>query len=477
MSLIDALTIIFKHKIAIVAIFVIVVAAVTTFTLCQDPTFQAKASLLVKMFKEDSSRPGMAAEDNIMPRVVSQDEVVNAEIQILTGRELAEKVIQTLKPEVMYPGIASRAETTALLMEQAVQTFRESLQVQGVRKSNVVAISFQHSDPQIAARAVNLLIEYFKGKHIAVHSDPQSSFIGTQLAAFESKLRESEKTLQEYQQKSKVFSMEEQRTLLLRQRTELDSVYKLATTNVQENQKKIDSLKLQMKYISDNKDRYTQTERDRIIIEAKSKLLELQLKEQELKTKYTDKNKLVTDTRREIEIVGKFLKDQEEIIVGKVKTGNPVYQSMETDLFRAEADLRSQGAKAAALSTQLRQIDEEIAALDRSGSKIQDLKRAITINEKNYLAYVERHEDAQISDVMNRLKLSNISVIEHAVVPAKPIKPNKLLNLLLGLMVGTASGLGYAYVKEKLAQTFSDPESVEKYLDVRVLVTVPFKKE
>ncbi len=271
--------------------------------------------------------------------------------------------------------------------------------------------------------------------------------------------------------------MEEQRTLLLRQRTELDSVYKLATTNVQENQKKIDSLKLQMKYISDNKDRYTQTERDRIIIEAKSKLLELQLKEQELKTKYTDKNKLVTDTRREIEIVGKFLKDQEEIIVGKVKTGNPVYQSMETDLFRAEADLRSQGAKAAALSTQLRQIDEEIAALDRSGSKIQDLKRAITINEKNYLAYVERHEDAQISDVMNRLKLSNISVIEHAVVPAKPIKPNKLLNLLLGLMVGTASGLGYAYVKEKLAQTFSDPESVEKYLDVRVLVTVPFKKE
>ena len=477
MSLLDALTTIFKHKIAIVVIFVTVVAAVTTFTLFQDPTFEAKAILLVKMFKEDSSRPGMAPEDNSMPRIVSQDEVMNAEIQILTGRELAGKVLQTLKPEVMYPGIASGAETQAELMEQAVQAFGDSLQVQGVRKSNVVAISFQHSDPQVAAKAVNLLIEYFKEKHLAVHSDPQSSFIGSQLAAFESKLRESEKALQEYHQKSKVFSIEEQRTLLLRQRTELDSMYKLAITNVQENQKKINSLKSQMKYIADNKDRYTQTERDRIIIEAKSKLLDLQLKEQELKTKYTDNNRLVADTRRELEIVSKFLKDQEEIIVGKVKTGNPVYQSMETDLFRAEADLRSQAAKAAALRAQLSQLDEQIAALNRSESKIQDLKRAITINEKNYLAYVERHEYAQISDVMNRLKLSNISVIEDAVVPVKPVKPNKLLNLLIGLVVGTVSGLGYAYVNEKLAETFLNPESLEKYLGVPVLVTIPFKKE
>ncbi len=263
----------------------------------------------------------------------------------------------------------------------------------------------------------------------------------------------------------------------MRQRTEFDSAYKVASSNVRENQSKIVSLKRQMKYITDNKDRYTQTERDRIIIEAKSKLLELQLKEQELRTKYKDSNKFLADTRRELEIVNKFLKDQEEMIVGKVKTANPVYQSMETDLFRAEAELRSQNAKADALRAQLRQLDDEVAALDRTENRIQDLKRQIGINEKNYLAYVDRHEEAQISEVMNRLKLSNISVIQKAVIPVKPVKPNKRMNILLGALIGVVVGLVYAYVIEGMAHTFSDPEGVEKYLELPVLVTVPWKKE
>lgn len=477
MSVLNALTIVFKHKKAILSIFLLLVTVVTVFTVRQKPIFEAKASLLVKMFRENTSRPGMGGDINNLPRVVSQDEVVNAEIQILTGRELAEKVIGMLEMEAIYPHLSDASAPKPVRMEQAVQTFGGNLQVAGVRKSNVITVSFQHNDPEVAAKAVNLLIEAFKEKHLALHSDPQSSFIGSQLASFENKLKASEKELQEYQQRNKVFSIEEQRSLLLRQRTEFDSAYKVASSNVRENESRIMSLKRQMKYITDNKDRYTQTERDRIIIEAKSKLLELQLKEQELRTKYKDTNKFVTDTRREMEIVNKFLKDQEEIIVGKVKTANPVYQSMETDLFRAEAELRSQKAKADALKAQLRQLDDEIAAMDSTENRIQDLKRQIGVNEKNYLAYVDRHEEAQISEVMNRLKLSNISVIQKAVPPVKPIKPNKRMNILLGVLMGVVVGLVYAYVMEKMAHTFSDPESVEKYLELPVLVTVPWKKE
>ena len=230
-----------------------------------------------------------------------------------------------------------------------------------------------------------------------------------------------------------------------------------------------------MKYIASNRDRYTQTERDNIIIEAKSKALELQLKEQELRRKYTDNNRLVIDVRKEVETVNEFLRDQEEMIRNKVKTGNPVYQSMETDLFRAEAELRSQEAKANAIAVQLRLLNREIADLDKSESRIQDLKRRVSINEKNYMAYVDRHENARITDVMNRLKLSNISVIQAAVAPAKPIKPNRKLNILLGIVFSAALGLIYAFLMENIAQTFLDPESVETFLELPVLLTVPSK--
>ena len=475
MSLLNALTIIFKHKKAILWIFLATVTVVTGYTFLQKRTFEAEASLLVKMFQENTSRPGMGTDNNNLPRIASQDEVVNAEIQILTGRELIEKVIKTLHLEIMYPDLASGSASESDLIEQAVETFRTNLQVVGVRKSNVVTVSFQHNDPELAAKAVNLLVEAFKEKHLDLHADPQSSFIGSQLESFENQLKESEKNLQEYQQKNKAFSLEEQRSLLLRQRTEFDSAYKMAYSNVSENQKRINSIKLQMKYIASNRDRYTQTERDNIIIEAKSKALELQLKEQELRRKYTDNNRLVIDVRKEVETVNEFLRDQEEMIRNKVKTGNPVYQSMETDLFRAEAELRSQEAKANAIAVQLRLLNREIADLDKSESRIQDLKRRVSINEKNYMAYVDRHENARITDVMNRLKLSNISVIQAAVAPAKPIKPNRKLNILLGIVFSAALGLIYAFLMENIAQTFLDPESVETFLELPVLLTVPSK--
>lgn len=476
MSLLEALTIIFKHKRVIAVVFLSVVTAAVTGTLVKKPVFEAKSSLLVKMLKDDTSRPGMGI-DNSSPRVsLSQDELINTEIQILTGRELTEKVIGTLQLENVYPDLAKRSGNQTELMDQAVLTFGEKLRVSGVRKSNVITLSFQHNNPEIAARAVNLLVEAFKDKHLALHSDPQSSFISSQLASFEEKLRKSERSLQEYQQNNKVFSLEEQRSLLLKQRNEFDSTMKIAYDNIQENIKKVASIKSQMKYMANNDVRYTPTDRDNIIIDAKSKLLELQLKEQELRRKYTEKNRLVVDARRELEIVNNFLKEQEEGIVGKVKTGNPVYQNMETDLFRAQADLNSQAAKVNALRDQLRQIDKEIAALDMSESKIQNLKRELAINEKNFKAYADRHEEARLSDAMNRLRLSNISIIQTAVVPVKPVNQRKILDILVGILFGIVSSLGCAYFLEKFGQTFSNPESVEKYLELPVLITVPDKE-
>jgi uncharacterized protein involved in exopolysaccharide biosynthesis len=476
MSLLDALTILFKHKQKIIIIFMAIISIVTGATFLQKPVYEAKSSLLVKMLKEDTSRPGMGMDNSNLSLTLSQDELINTEIHILTGQELAAKVISTLQFKNIYPDLAREPAKKANLMDQAVQTFEKNLKVLGVRKSNVITVSFQHNDPVIAARAVNLLVDAFKDKHLSLHSDPQSFFIGNQLASFEDKLKASEKNLQEYQQRNKVFSLEEQRSLLLKQRTDFDSAYKMAYDNVSEIKKKIISLKSQMKYIANNNSRYTHTDRDKIIVDAQSRLLELKLKEQELRRKYTDNNRLVVDAKKEVETVNQFLKDQEEGIIGKVKTGNPVYQNMEMDLFRAEADLNSQAAKADALKSQLRQLDKEIASLDMSESKIQNLKRELALNEKNYKTYSDRHEEARISDAMNRLKLSNISVIQTAFVPVKPIKPKKKINIMLGVLLGIISGITCAYLLENIGQTFSNPESVEKYLGLPVLLTVSNKE-
>jgi uncharacterized protein involved in exopolysaccharide biosynthesis len=95
--------------------------------------------------------------------------------------------------------------------------------------------------------------------------------------------------------------------------------------------------------------------------------------------------------------------------------------------------------------------------------------------EKNYQTYTEKSEEARISDDMNRSKMANVSVIQSAAVPAKPVKPKKLLNVLLGIVLGAVSGLGFAFFSEYTSQVFSTPESVERRLGLPVLATIAHK--
>lgn len=474
----DILTVLFKHKKKILAVFFAVTGVICGGTLLLTPVYEAKASLLVKLWKDESSRIKVGENSNSNAYVtLSQEELANTEIQVLTSRELAEKVITAMTLPRIYPGIARNEEKHPNPMALAVDTFGSNLKVMGVRKSNVITVSFQHSDPKIAAQAVNILIDAFKEKHLALHSDPQSSFVGTQLHSFQEKLRQTERTLKDFQQQHGVYSLEEQRSLLLNQRVNLDTSYKATRNSISELRNKIAVLRGQKNYLAQNSARYTNTERDRIVVDAQSKLLELQLKEQELRRKYTENNQLVVAARREIEMVNQFLREQERGIAGKVKTSNPVYQNVEIELFRAEGELNANVAKAAALSTQLKQVDAEIARLDLSENRVNTLKREIEINEKNYKAYADMHEETRVAEAMNRLKLSNVSVIQAASVPTSPIKPNYKMNLVLGLLLGTVLSLTIAYISESMTQTFTDPESVERYLALPVLLSIEHKEE
>ena len=450
-----------KHKTLVAITFLVVVAVVAGVTFLMPPVYEAKSSLLVKLSKDDTVRPEVGSTGPRFVLNLSQDELINTELQILRDRALAERVIRSFGLARMYPGLVGESVSP---MEAAIVLFEKNLELTGVRKSNVIWVSFKHSDPEIAAGAVNLLVEAFKEKHLAVHSDPHSSFLGSQMVIFEKKLTESEQELQALQRKDKAFSLEEHRSLLLKQRTELDTAYKMTHNSINEVKEKSASIEQQMKSISGNDSRYTQTERDKIIVEVKLKLLALRLKEDELLKKYTPQNRLVVMVQNEIVKVQAFLKEQEVDIARKVKSSNPVYQDMEKELFRSVADLNANLAKANSIRTQLTQLDKEIASLDLSQNKVQSLKRQVALNEKNFKSYAERHEESRIADTMNKLNLSNISVIQTAAVPVEPIVPNKKINLAVGVLFGVAAGIGIALIKEHRSRALTRVKGTTKSL-------------
>lgn len=477
-SLRDFLNILFKHKAKVLVIFLTTIAAVTAGSFLIPPTYEAKSTLLVKFGRELIYRPEVGERSTDTRSIVPlNEEVINSEIQILTSQDLIEKVINTVKIENLYPNLIGNQPGKIPPMAAAIHKFEKALSVEGIKKSSIIQVNFQHRDPATAARVVNLLTELLKEKHLRVYSDTKSTFLEQQLQTFEQRLKETQNRFEDFKQKNRVFSLEEQRSLLLKQRTELDTSMKGAENQVRELRNKLATLRAQTKTVSENVPLFTETERFKIIDDAKGQLLNLQLREQQLLLKYTETSELVVNARREIAIVREFIEKQERDLQGKVRTGqNLVYQDLERESIRVQADLSSQEAKAASLRGQIAQLDRDVQNLDLKENELENLKRELSANEKNYRTYLEKVEEARISEDLNRQKMANLSVVQVAAVPAKPVRPKKELNILLSIVLGAVAGLGYAFFSEYTSQGLSTPESAERRLGLPVLTSVASKK-
>lgn len=473
-SIRDLLSILFKHQRKILWLFGAFFTAGILSAFLMPPLYEAKSSLLVKFGREYLNRPEVGDSQAILS--LDQQELINSEIEILKNRDGIERVVSTLTVENLYPDLAKNPDSKIPPKDAAILRFEKKLNAEGVRKSNVIEVSFRHGDPEIAARAVNLLVEFFKEKHLQVMSNPQSSFLKKQLEDYENNLKESAFTLETYNVQNRLFSLEEQRNLLLRQRTDLDTSLKTAQNTIRELQEKVASLNRKKKSLAGKPPMYTPTERDRIVVETKSRLLNLKIQEQELLRKYREENPLVQNVRKDIQMVTEFLAEQENEIRGKVETGNRVFQEIELELFKAEADLNSQTAKEGILAQQLKKLDGEILTLSLTERQQQKLRREHAKNERYYQAYVDKLEQARISDELNQMKLANISVIQGASVPKKPVRPRKTINILLGFFLGVFSGITAAILSEYYAQCFSTPESVERRLGLPVLTSIPLRQ-
>ena len=56
--------------------------------------------------------------------------------------------------------------------------------------------------------------------------------------------------------------------------------------------------------------------------------------------------------------------------------------------------------------------------------------------------------------------------------PAYPFKPRKKLNILLSIIFGLMTGVGFAFFLEYLGQTVQNPEDIERHFKLPVLTVI-----
>ncbi|HSN21665.1 MAG TPA: Wzz/FepE/Etk N-terminal domain-containing protein, partial [Usitatibacter sp.] len=155
-----------KRRWSILGLTLAVAILATLVVMNVRPTYRGMATLLIEQGK---SR--VVSIEEIYSQGLIQREYFQTQVEILKSEELARKVVQRLKltthpdydPRAVHPGVLSamlapvlgrdeaRAPTEEDVLKAVVQRFRRDLHVELVRNSQLVQVTFESYDRQLAA--------------------------------------------------------------------------------------------------------------------------------------------------------------------------------------------------------------------------------------------------------------------------------------------------------------------------------------
>ena len=469
----DLLNVIFKHKVKIITIFITVVVTVTVGSFLMAPVYEASSKILIKVGRENVYMPTSPAASGNSPILFdsSREERINSEVEILKGRSLIKKVLSDLGVKNIYPDIDKKSfiprpsSKKLSPLEKATLIFEKKLTVEGIKKSDIIGIAFQHGDPETASQVLNKLIDTFLVHHLTVYQQSkQYNFFDDQVKLLEKKLKESEIELEVFLKHNTISSLQEQKTLLLNQISDLEVELVKTRSEISENKGKMQALKGYPSVDLAEVKMGEETDLNPYAISAiRNRLTELKLKEEELLAKYTEQSVFVINNRKEIKKAQELLAKEEKIYHDKAIT-------------TIGHNLNALKSKEESQKNHLENYQQELERINSVELRLKGLERQVTLNEENYQLYVKHMEEARISDAMDNQKIANISVVEPALPPIKPVKPKKILNIILSIILGSVAGLGVAFSSEYFSHGFNNSEDVKKHLGLKVLASIPEMK-
>jgi len=499
MSLRDALVITFKYRTRALSVLAGCMVLAIAACIFMTPMYAATSSVLIKLGRELVYRPDVGASSNVStPPVIDKDEVLASNIAIMTSRDIMERVITTVGIEQLYPdlvdppewelaihhvlqtvrdsvGLTSKPEA---LIERALRKFSKRLTIEPVKKTNVIEVTFEHPDPQLAARVANLVVEYFKQKTLAVYSDSNLGFMDRQVAEDRASMLDAEGKLAAYRQENGIYQLNDQIDLLLRQRVEIDTGLKGVVSRVQELQGMVTSLKAQRKAVPANIPLYSENERYKVLDDTESQLLTLRLREKELASKFNDSYPVLVDVRDQIRIAEGFLKNAKAEAVAKTRVGtNEVAKELELETLRRETELTSLIARRDVTQEQITRIDEKIYDLSGRERAMLPLQRAVDARADTLKQSLAKADEARTLDGLNREKSESFSVFQVAVPPdpSKPARPAPLLYIPVAFVLGLIGAAFTAFMSYFLLDGFLTPDQAAARLGVPVLGIIGVK--
>ena len=173
----EVLSVLFKNWKQIAILFFGVFAVFFGGSYLLTSKYKAQTRILVQTGREfevttDQGNPAPTG----VPYVTKQ-EIVNSEVEILSGRDLAENVIRAVGLKRIYPSIADDGDPEPVQMNDATKQYGKNFKAEPVTMSNIITLQYWNPDRDIAIEALQKLAGAYEQEHAKIFSNKRAASI------------------------------------------------------------------------------------------------------------------------------------------------------------------------------------------------------------------------------------------------------------------------------------------------------------
>lgn len=147
---------------------------------------------------------------------------------------------------------------------------------------------------------------------------------------------------------------------------------------------------------------------------------------------------------------------------------------LESSALTQSSKLGAQHPTVIALEEEIVQLKKQIGQLSPTDLVYFETVREKKLNEDLFNFLNTRLKELQIEQADKTIPLK---VVNWALVPGEPFKPDKKMNLIIGALLGLLIGFSAIFLCQALDLSLNTPEKIEGYLKIQVLVTLPRVKK
>ena len=158
-----------------------------------------------------------------------------------------------------------------------------------------------------------------------------------------------------------------------------------------------------------------------------------------------------------------------------MKPDNPAYVTIQTQLDTADLNLKAAKEQRARSQQRLAEYESRVVQTPRVEQEGLALQRDYDSAVRKYREIKQNLMGAELAlELEKGQKGERYSILEPAEVPDRPDRPNRRAFILLGLVLGLGSGVGYASLAEYMDRTIRGPRAVMGVLRAPPLAVIPY---